>query len=93
MNQIKRITKKDQKILRPLFDVLFPNGIRIDVSTWGFTVWDCMEGRWVIDYSSHDGGDSFEVSNEVKKLSKLKWEKPRFQIFYPKTMRKKKNKS
>lgn len=36
---------------KQLFNHMWPNGLRVEVTDKGFTIWDATVGRWVIDGS------------------------------------------
>lgn len=88
--------------LKTLGEFEFCEGrLRLEVSTWGFTLWDTKEKRWVIDSEFSDVDDGawgwaknpkFEISQEVKSLrdtKKYKWMKPQYEALYsPKKIKK-----
>lgn len=90
---------KKRMDLKATHGQLFCNGrLRLSVSTWGFSLWDTEERRWVLDASFYspvkesdykgkwdwDKEPTFEVSKEVKKLSKSKFANVRYEAVYPK---------
>lgn len=88
----KQVTFKKDERLKTVFSALFHNGIRVDVSTWGVTIWDNKAKRWIVDYSSRGVGDEIHVSQWIKRLRKNPGCALRFSAFYPESNKPKRRK-
>lgn len=48
-----------------LFECDFPSGHRVCVNTNGVSIWDSVDGRWVIDASTIVNDNSFSIGSEI----------------------------
>lgn len=57
--------------------------LRLSVHDAGFTLWDELEGRWVLDAFLDGTERQITMSNELRRLDRFKWDKPTFEAVYP----------
>jgi hypothetical protein len=55
--------------------------LRLEVTDGGFSLWDEIEDRWVLDASMLDQEPIVTLSNDIEFIRGCQWEKPRFELF------------
>lgn len=67
---------------KQLFEHVFENGNRVEVTNKGVTIWDARVGRWIVDASCIDEDLEFSLSAEIYRRAKLKKYNPVFPAHY-----------
>lgn len=68
---------------KQLFQHSYKNGIRIEITEDGFTVWDDKVGRWVIDGSLMATDQIFTLSSEIIPLKRQISFNTNYPVNYP----------
>lgn len=77
-------------MVKTLFEHVFKNGNRVEVTDKGVTIWDNVERRWVIDASALEEDSRIRIANEIKKINEMDEYHLTFKSTYPRKRKPKK---